>query len=55
MDTERRSQELKAVLEAKLQPFVRQVVESFGIAGLTRCRKWRNCSPFLILLGSVKE
>ncbi len=34
MDTEQSSQDLKAILEAKLQPFVQHVVESFGLAGL---------------------
>ena len=34
MDTAPSSQDLKAILEAKLQPFVQHVVESFGLAGL---------------------
>jgi CubicO group peptidase (beta-lactamase class C family) len=34
MDTAQSSQDLKAVLEAKLQPFVQDVVASFGLAGL---------------------
>jgi CubicO group peptidase (beta-lactamase class C family) len=34
MDTAQSSQDLKAILEAKLQPFVQQVVASFGLAGL---------------------
>jgi CubicO group peptidase (beta-lactamase class C family) len=34
MDTAQRSQDVKAVLEAKLEPFVQQVVASFGLAGL---------------------
>ncbi len=34
MDTEQSSQDLKATIETELGPFVQQVVESFGLAGL---------------------
>jgi CubicO group peptidase (beta-lactamase class C family) len=34
MDTGQSNQDLKAILEAKLQPFVQHVVASFGVAGL---------------------
>ncbi|MDQ4075099.1 MAG: serine hydrolase [Chloroflexota bacterium] len=34
MDTEQGNQDLKATIEAKLQPFVQHVLESFGLAGL---------------------
>ncbi len=34
MDTAQNNQDLKAILEAKLQPFVQHVVASFGLAGL---------------------
>jgi CubicO group peptidase (beta-lactamase class C family) len=34
MDTAQSNQDLKAILEAKLQPFVQEVVASFGLAGL---------------------
>jgi CubicO group peptidase (beta-lactamase class C family) len=34
MDNAQNSQDLKAILEAKLQPFVQHVVASFGLAGL---------------------
>jgi hypothetical protein len=34
MDTGQSNQDLKAILEAKLPPFVQHVVASFGLAGL---------------------